>query len=394
MEIGVDATCWWNRRGFGRFTRELLKAMLAAPRGHRFCLFTDRPPEPEMAGPHVRVVQVPVTRPVTAAAVADGRRSLGDVWRFGRAAAAEPLDVMFFPAVYSWFPVPRRTPSAVTLHDAIAEHYPELIFPDRKGRFFWSLKMRLARHWARRVLTVSDAAREEIVAYAGVRRDIIDVICEGADPRFRPVADPARRAAVRAAAGLPPRPARLILYVGAVAPHKNLPNFVRGFAEALREPGLEDLHLAISGDPGGDGFHSSHAALVRQVEAEPVLRGRVHFTGFVSDEDLPTLYSDALATTLPSLSEGFGLPVLESMACGTPVLVSRTGAAPEVAGAGGLAFDPLDPASIARQIRIAATEPATWDGLRTAALARARHYTWERAAELALVSLEACAGRP
>ena len=390
MEIGGDATCWWNRRGFGRFTRELLTAMFAAPRGHRFCLFVDRPPEPGMERPGVRVVRVPVTRPVTAAAVADDRRSVRDVWRFGRAAAAEPLDVMFFPAVYSWFPVPGRVPTAVTLHDAIAEHFPQLIFPDWRGRLFWSGKMRLASRLARRILTVSHAAREEIVRYVGVRPDRIDVICEGADARFRPVADPVRRAAARRAAGLPPD-ARLLLYVGAVAPHKNLGNLAAGFAEAVQQPGLEDVHLAIVGDPGGDGFHSSHGALVRQVEGDARLRGRVHFTGFVGDDDLAALYSDALATALPSFSEGFGLPVLESMACGTPVLTGDTGAAPEVAGGAGLTFDARDPAAIARQIRRAATDPATWEPLRAAAQARARHYSWERAAELTFASLEACA---
>jgi glycosyltransferase involved in cell wall biosynthesis len=335
------------------------------------------------------VVHVPVTLSVTASAVAAGHRSIRDVWKFSRAASAEPVDVMFFPAVYSWFPITSGVPVAVTLHDAIAEHFPHLIFPNRRGRFLWSCKMQLATWQARRIITVSHAAKEEIVEYVGLRRDSIDVICEGADARFRPVADLERRAAARRVAGLPAW-GRLILYVGGVAPHKNLGNLAAGFAEAGSRPGLEDVHLAIVGDPGGDGFHSSFDGLVRQVNDDSRLRGRVHFTGFVDDDDLAALYSDALATVLASVSEGFGLPALESMACGTPVLTSAVGATPEVVGEAGLTFDPHDHSAIARQIYRAATEPATWARLREAALARARFYTWERAAALTLASLESC----
>ena len=156
MRIGIDATCWWNRRGFGRFTRGLLPAMFAASRGHQYCLFVDQPPDPEMAHKDVRVVEVATSRPVTKSAVADDRRSLRDIRAFGRAVAAEPLDLMFFPAVYSWFPVGRRIPTVLTLHDAIAEHFPELIFANRVGRLFWSLKMRFACRRASRIITVSN----------------------------------------------------------------------------------------------------------------------------------------------------------------------------------------------------------------------------------------------
>jgi glycosyltransferase involved in cell wall biosynthesis len=392
MYIGIDATCWWNRRGFGRFTRELLKAMLAAPRGHRFCLFIDRPPEQEMNQPHARIVQVPVARSVTASAVAAGNRSISDVWRFSRAASAEPVDVMFFPAVYSWFPLMSRVPVAVTLHDAIAEHFPELIFPNRRGRLLWRCKMRSATWQARRIITVSHAAKQEIMQYIGVRGESIDVICEGTNALFHPVTDPERRAEARRAAGLPSS-GKLLLYVGGIAPHKNLSNLATGFAQAISRTGLDDVHLAIVGDPAGDGFFSSFDALVQQVKSDSVLRGRVHFAGFVPDENLAALYSDALATILPSLSEGFGLPALESLACGTPVLTTAMSATAEVVGEAGLTFNPHDPAAIAGQIYRAATETATWMRLRDLALPRARSYTWQKAAALTFQSLETCAGK-
>jgi glycosyltransferase involved in cell wall biosynthesis len=390
MDIGVDASCWWNQRGFGRFTRELLKAMFAEGSGHRFWLFIDQPPEPEMAHPDVQIVEVGARRPVTESAVAARHRSSWDLLHFCRALARSRLDVMFFPAVYSWFPVLKRIPSVVTFHDAIAEHFPHLVFPNRQSRRLWSLKVRLARLQARRLLTVSQAARDEIVRYLAVDPSCIDVVCEGADHRFRPVHDAERRVAARLSAGLPTDEPFLI-YVGGIAPHKNLGRLLDGFAIAATEPGLKKLHLALVGDPGGAGFHSNYGELLARTKTDARLVSRVHFTGFVADDVLAALYSDALAAVLPSVSEGFGLPVLEAMSCGTPVLTSDVGAAPEVAGDGGLRFDPADPSAIARTICTVAGDAERRAILAKRALARSGTYSWQRGAALALSTLERCA---
>jgi glycosyltransferase involved in cell wall biosynthesis len=390
MRIGIDASCWWNRRGFGRFTRGLLPAMFAASRGHRYCLFVDQPPEPEMTHGDVRVVEVKTARPLTKSAVADDHRSLRDIHSFSRAVAGEPLDLMFFPAVYSWFPVGGRLPTVVTLHDAIAEHFPGLIFASWTGRLFWSLKMRLACRQAAGIITVSNAAKREIVDYIGLNTERIDVICEGVDPRFHPVTAGELRAAARRRAGIP-TDGRLVLYVGGIAPHKNLANLLAGFAEIA--PCVPDLRLAIVGDPRGDGFHSNYQDIVTRADSDASLSGRVHFTGFVTDDDLAALYSDALALVLPSFSEGFGLPALEALACGTPVLASRAGAVAEVIGAAGLTFDPHRPSEIGQQICRLANEPTMLPTLRHRAIERARDYTWSKAADLTLTSLERCASR-
>ena len=391
MRFGIDATCWWSRRGFGRFTRGLLTAMFDRPLGHRFCLFVDRPPEAAMLHPNVDIVQVNPSRPVTEAAVASGSRSLRDLWAFTRAASREPMDLMFFPAVYSWFPMRPGVPIVVTLHDAIAEHFPELIFPNRKGRMMWGMKMRLARWQARRFITVSTAAKNEIVEHLGIAADLIDVVSEAADPRFHPVTDPKARAAARVRAKLPAE-GRFIIYASGLAPHKNITGLVEGLSIALAKGGLEDVHLALVGDPEGDGFHSNHRQLLTQVESAPLLRGRVHFTGYVTDEDLVALYSDALAVAVPSFSEGFGLPAVEAMACGTPVLASTAGAVPEVVGDAGLYFDPRDSVQIADAIYRIATERDTLESLRKKALERSAQFTWDNAARLALTHLERAAG--
>lgn len=367
--------------------RGLLGAMFEEASGHRFCVFVDRPPDPVMLRPNVDVVQVNISRPVTEAAVASGSRSVGDLWRFTRAASREPMDLMFYPAVYSWFPIRPGVPVVVTLHDAIAERFPELVFPGRKARALWGLKMRLARWQATRLMTVSEAAKREIVEQLGIAPGRIDVVSEAADANFRPITDPGALQAARRRAKLPAG-GRYLVYASGLAPHKNVDGLVKGFSRALAGPGLEDLHLALVGDPEGGGFHSNYLQLLEQARSDPALRGRVHFTGYVSDEDLVALYSGAVAAAVPSLSEGFGLPAVESMSCGTPVLASTAGAVPEVVGDAGLYFDPLETAQIADAIARIATEPGTLQSLRERASRRAKRFTWASAARLALGHLE------
>jgi glycosyltransferase involved in cell wall biosynthesis len=366
--------------------------MFEHPREHQFTVFIDRPAETEMQHPRVELVRVHSSRPVTEAAVATDNRSLLDILAFSRAAAARPMDVLFYPAVYSWFPAPHGLPNVLTLHDAIAERFPALVFPQRKRRWLWSAKTRLARWQATRIMTVSAAARAEVIEYLGIDPERIDVVTEAADARFAPVGDEHRRAAARARAGLPAdKP--MILYVGGLAPHKNLQGLLQGLAQASESVAAQQLQLALVGDPAGDGFHSHHKELVDTIQGDTRLQGRVHFAGFVPDEDLVALYSDALALALPSFSEGFGLPAMEAMACGVPVLASTGGSIPEVVGDAGLFFDPHHTAEIAAAIERIAGDPVLRAGLARKALSRAGEFSWKRAANQALDSLEKAAGR-
>ncbi len=392
MRIGIDASCWWSRRGFGRFTRELLIAMFEEAPEHEFYLFVDRPPEAEMLRANVHIVQVELSQHVTEAAVAEGSRSVKDIWAFTRSISGHSLDVLFFPAVYSWFPAPFGLPNVVTLHDAIAEHFPALIFPNRKGRLLWSLKMRLARWQASRIMTVSEAAKKEIVEYLHIKPQLIDVVSEAADPRFKPVLDKEICKQARERASLPSN-VRLIVYVGGLAPHKNIPGLLNGLSKAVAMGGIEDVHLALVGDLEGDGFHSHYDELNEIVQADLNLADRVHFTGFVSDDDLVALYSDSLAVTLPSFSEGFGLPAIEAMACGIPILASSAGSVPEVVGDAGLYFDPHQVNEITTAIHKIATEQSTLEQLRIKASQRAAEFTWSKAAKLALGCLAGAAGK-
>lgn len=392
MNIGIDATSWCNTRGFGRFTRELLTALFQLESEHRFYLFTDQPLGDLSHFGNVEVIVAASSRPTTQAAVADSNRSVVDMYQLYRAVAGTALDIMFFPTVYSWFPVPRRLPTSVTIHDAIAEHYPKLIFPKWKNRLFWTLKVRLAIWHSKRILTISNAAKAEIVEYMGAAPDTIDIASAAPSLHFRPTQDKDLMLAARQRAALP-ADVPIIIYVGGLAPHKNLHGLLDGFEIAIGQGRIPDVHLALVGDFKGAGFTSNYDSLSARVLADPVLRSRVHFCGYVSDADLVALYSAAMAAAMPSYSEGFGLPAVEAMACAAPVLSSDRGALPEVVGDAGVYFDPFDAQSVASAIVAMGEDAELRSRLSSNALARARSFTWERAARLTLRHLEALHGR-
>ncbi len=392
MKIGIDGSCWWNQRGFGRFTRELLRAMLAAPDSHRFTVFVDHEPPPELVAAGATVIRVRSRRRVTEAAIASGKRSLSDIAAFTRATAAQPLDVFFFPAVYSWFPLLPGRRSVVTVHDAIAEALPELVFPDRRARRLWQAKVRLALWQSTRVLTVSASAKRDIVRYLHVAPARIDVTTEAAAGDFGPNRDAGAVRQALQTVGLP-RDARFLLYVGGIAPHKNLIGFLRGLRLALSRGDLSDLHFVVAGDPAGGGFHSCVDEVRHFVAEDAALRMRVLFPGYVSDAILAALYPSALAVIMPAFSEGFGLPAIEALACGTPVLSSAQGAVPEIVGDAGLQFQPDAPETIAAAIVRVASDAALRVALRERALVRAAGFTWARAAALTLQSIEKAAKR-
>ena len=392
MNIGIDATCWWNNRGFGRFTREVLTAMFELESNHIFYLIVDQPLTELAHFENVKVVQVQSSRPTTEAAVADSSRSPINIFRLFRAVASCPLDIMFFPAVYSWYPVPAKLPTMITVMDAIAEHYPKLIFPSWRSRLFWAIKMKCAIWTSQRILTISNAAKEEIVEYIGADPELIDVTSAAPNPEFQKISDEARNIELREQYKLP-LDSPIIVFVGGLAPHKNLHGLMDGFEKSVSEGCIGEVCLVIVGDFNGAGFYSNYDSLHERVQANPELRKRVYFTGYVSDEDLIVLYNAAIAVAMPSYSEGFGLPAIEAMACASPVLSSDRGSLPEVVGDAGIYFDPFDAADISRAINEMVGNDTLREQLSLNAVARAKGFTWQRAAQLTLTHLEAMSQR-
>lgn len=380
MKIGVDAACWGNKRGFGRFTRELLENILKIDKSNEYVLFIDNATaDGETIPDDVEKIIVETQHSPVKAASADGRRSLKDLWAMSREVWRHKVDVFFFPAVYSYFPILNRTKIVVTIHDVIADHNPELVFPNSKSKFFWKLKQNAAVRQSDLILTVSDHSRIEISEYFNLRQSHMRVINEGARSIFKVL--PPNGASKRTLGGFNIKPGeKFLLYVGGISPHKNLSALINAFKKLGDQYDQKNLKLVLVGDYKDDPFFSAYPSLKAQV-AELGLADKVIFTGFVPDEDLACFYNAATLLVFPSLEEGFGLPAVEAMACGTPVAASHCSSLPEVIGGAGRFFDPLDEDNMARIIGDTLSSAPLIKSMKKKSLERAKRFSWKKAAE-------------
>jgi alpha-1,3-rhamnosyl/mannosyltransferase len=336
LRVGVDASCWANDRGYGRFTREILRLLPGLAPDDEFVCFIDPglAEHFDLKGPNVRSVVVNSAVAPTKAASAQSNRSVPDMLRFTRAVARESLNVFFSPSVYTYFPLPPGLPALVTVHDAIAERFPELTLPSRRARVFWRSKVRFALWQARLVLTVSPYSARELVAVLGVARDRIRVALEAPAAAYRPSGSPGQITEAAGRLGLPPG-ARWIVYVGGFNPHKRVDVLVRVHAELVSELGSTAPYLVLVGSADRDSFHKDVGS-IRQIIEAAGSGDYVRWAGFVQDEELRHIHSGAVALVLVSECEGFGLPAVEAAACGTPVVATVESPLPELLEGGGI----------------------------------------------------------
>ena len=394
MRIGVDATCWANGRGYGRFARELMRALVPlAPRDEFVCFVDDRAAEHfDLAATNVRLVRVAQSVSPTEAAAADGARSPADMLRFTRAVWREPLDVFWSPSVYTYFPLPPGLRAVVTVHDAIAERFPELTLPTPRARLFWKLKVGLALKQARLVLTVSDFSARDIAEILAVQPSRIRVAVEAPAAAYRPSETAEEILASAAKLGLAPGD-RWFVYVGGFGPHKRVDAIVRAHAataRAARAAGRPAPRLLLTGTLTEDVFLGDGARIRAEIEREGTA-DLVTWTGFVADEELRHVMSGAVALLLPSECEGFGLPAVEAAACGAPVIATTMSPLPELLAGGGIFVEPKDEPALAAAMRhLYEDEPARLT-MGAKALERAKLLSWTRGAEATLGALREAA---
>ena len=271
-----------------------------------------------------------------------------------------------FHAPHYVLPVLTPCRSIVTIHDCIHLVFPQYL-AHRLAHGYARTALWTAAHRANRILTVSEASKRDILRFCQVPDDKVTVIYNAIDERFgvEPPEEEVARVRERYQLHDP-----FIMYAGNVKPHKNLERLIDAFA-LLRRDGFGDLKLLITGN------EISRYATLRRAVHRYNLHKHVRFLGFQPEDTLAVLYRLADVFVFPSLYEGFGLPPLEAMASGTPVVVSNVSSLPEVIGDAGALVNPYDPASIADGVRRVLTDGPLRAELTAKGLLRARAFSWE-----------------
>ena len=276
-------------------------------------------------------------------------------------------------------PVFSRVPSIVTVYDLSFVHYPGLL-PAARRWYLQALTRRSCRV-ARRVIAISQSTARDLVATFGIRADKIDVAVPGVDPGFTPLPE-AEVEAFRARAGLPDR---FLLFVGTLEPRKNLPVLLRAYAQ-LPAADRAAVPLVLA---GGKGWMFDD--VFRTIEANG-LSDSVHLPGYVPADDLPLWYNAAETFVYPSVFEGFGLPVVEALACGSPALVSDASSLPEAAGDGVL-LPPDDVDAWTGALAHAIHDPAWRADEAARGRAHAAAFTWAHTAAQTVASYRRAMGQ-
>lgn len=371
MRIGIDAHAIGSQlTGNETYIKNLILALLDLDEVNEYVLFFTRPGiakawegrfpnvRVQLLRPHTPYARIPLSFPIA-------------LYKTG----VDLVHVQYTaPPFY-------HKPIVVTIHDLSFEHFPQFFTP--KERFFFRRTIPRTARRAAKVLTVSEYSRRDIIHTYGLPPEKVVVTPNGVGSEFAPVRDTARLEALQKKYGIE---REYLLSVGNLQPRKNLAQLIRAYTR-LREL-VEEFRgqLVIVGRKAWlyqNIVHEAHRS--RYV-------GDVIFTDYVPEDDLPGLYSGATAFVYPSIFEGFGLPVLEAMACGTPVITSNSSALPEVVGEAGLMVDPYDEEAMARAIQRVVEDAQLRAQLSEQSLVQAAKFSWRRTAELTLAVYHEVAG--
>jgi glycosyltransferase involved in cell wall biosynthesis len=375
MRIGINAHLLafaenYRQAGLSRYIYELLLRLPAAAPKARFIAYVGnhKPPTDLRAA-------LPGNLRLSNSLLPTQRAPVRIAWEqtlLPIAAARDRLALLHCPVNVR--PLLSPCPTVVTVHDLIFLRYPEKFQPAKR------LYLKVSTTWSCRhaahVIAVSEATRRDVVDLLGVNPERVTTVHNGVGEQFRPL-DPQTRETFRQDKGIA---GRLVLFLGTLEPRKNVQTLLQAFAALARDATLDDVTLAIGGSKGWyyDEIFSTAERLGLQES------GRVRFLGRVPDEELPLWYNIAAVFAYPSLYEGFGLPVLEAMACGVPVLASNTSSFPEVVSTAGMLLDPLDVSAWSQAMRELLANTTHAKELSKRGLVQASEFSWDRAARATL----------
>jgi glycosyltransferase involved in cell wall biosynthesis len=365
MRIGIDYTAAAHQgAGIGRYTRALVRALTRLDRANEYRLF--------VAGGGGLHAQAEWPANVQLRTIPLSQRNFTRIWHRLRIPLpvevfTGPLDLFYSPDFVLPPLLSGRT--LLTVHDLSFVRYPQTADP----RLYRYLNVTVPRSMRRadHILADSRNTARDLTDLWDVPPGKVSVLYPGVEPRFHPLTDMAELSRVRNQYGLPPH---FILSVSTLQPRKNYERLIRAFSKLQATAEGHPVRLVVAGGKGW--LYDSIFDSVRDLGLEE----RVLFPGFVHDGDLPALYTLADLFAFPSLYEGFGLPALEAMSCGTPVVCSDASSLPEVVGDAGLLVDPVDEEGWVEAMGRALGDEQLRRGLVARGLARARRFTWEEAA--------------
>jgi len=368
MHIAIDAhSVGTQLAGNETYAINLIEALAQIDQVNQYTLyvtrdeavarFADRWPNFQVKRtlPHTPLVRIPLTLSV------ELRRS--------------PVDLLH---VQYTAPPFARCPIVSTIHDLSFEHLPETF--TRRSRAQLRLTVRRTARKAARILTLSEFSRRDIIETYAVNPDRVLVTPAAAPARFAPVENETELKEIRERYRIK---ANYLLSLGSLQPRKNLARLIEAYASLQKLCSNDQLpQLVFAGKPGWLDDEIYRAAQ-RENRNESI-----KFIGYVPEKDLPALYSGAICFVYPSFFEGFGLPVLEAMQCGTPVIAGNRTSLPEVTGEAALLFDPFDSGALAEAIGRVVDKPGYREELRVKGLERARTFSWTTTAKLTLQAYE------
>ena len=369
MRIGIDYTAAVRQgAGIGRYTRGLIRALAEIDQETPYVLFSaGRDPDPRPWPSNFSPRQVPLSD-----------RHLSIVWHRLRL----PLPIEWFTGPLDLFHSPdfvlppvRRARTVLTIHDLSFLRYPECFSPPLLRYLLAAVPRSVER--ADLVLADSENTRDDLIELLGVPAESIRVVYAGVEPEFTPRPQ-AEVQAVRERYGIQ-RP--YLLGLGTLQPRKNFRRLIEAY-HLLREEHDIPQQLVIG---GGHGW--LYEPIMEAIERHG-LQEDVRLIGFCDDADLPALYTGADLFAFPSLYEGFGIPVLEAMACGTPVVAADTSSLPEVAGDAALLVPPTDVEALAQALWLALDDSALRETLRARGFEQCRRFTWHDSAHRLLECYE------
>ena len=367
MRVGVDARLiYFQPAGISRYTWHLLQAMAELDKDDEFTIFQHRKhrtPLISQANFRRRTLFAPAHHRLEQAALT--------VELY-----LHPLDVLhftdFIPPLHRppRFYAPYRT--VITVHDLAFVHYPHFLTAE-SAAYYGQIDKAVVR--ADHIIVPSEHTRRDLIAQTGVPADKVSVIYEAAKPGFGPLPLEATRAEITAKYAIP---SHFILIVGTIEPRKNVTGLLHAFQYLRQKYDVPDLGLVVAGSEGW--LYEETLETVKTLGLE----SSTFFLGRVADDDLQKLYVAARCLVHPALYEGFGLPPLEAMACGTPTVVSNVSSLPEVVGDAGLLVDPRHYEEMAIAIHRLVTDDVLHAELRAKGIQRAQTFSWEKAARKTL----------